>query len=52
MTNRAVGILAAAVALLAALATPAGAQLASVVPNPVVTGPIAGVTPGDPSHDG
>ncbi|PYO58846.1 MAG: hypothetical protein DMD83_01885 [Candidatus Rokuibacteriota bacterium] len=65
MTIRAAGILAAhqllragiagiatfSVAWLAALAPPAGAQLASVVPNPVVTGPIPGVMPGDPSHD-
>src|SRR5262245_376465 len=41
----------AAVALVVAVASPAPAQLVSVVPNPTVTGPIPGVTPGDPSHN-
>jgi len=53
-SNRRRGALAStlvAVALVVGVASPAPAQLVPVVPNPTVTGPIPGVTPGDPSHN-
>ena len=38
-------------ALFAVAISSFAATVAAVVPNPTVTGPIPGVTPGDPSHN-